>query len=229
MEILNIKNLSKIYGVGGNTVRALQGIDLSIEKGSFASIIGRSGSGKSTLLNIIGGLDRPTGGNVFIEGTDLFLFKDRDLTEFRRKRIGYVFQAFNLIPEFNVYENICLPAYLDNSKPDFKFIDEVISQLEIVLKRDKYPAELSGGEQQRVAIARALSTKPAILLADEPTGNLDVKSGELLMELLRYCHRKFCQTTLLVTHNVELARTAERMITLEDGKIVSDRLGDDLI
>lgn len=166
---------------------------------------------------------------MYIEGTNLFLLKDRDLTEFRRKRIGYIFQSFNLIPEFNVYENICLPSYLDNRKPDFQFINKVMSNLEIAQKKDKYPTELSGGEQQRVAIARALSTHPAILLADEPTGNLDMKSGELLMELLRYCHRQFCQTILLVTHNIELARTAERMITLEDGKIVSDRVGDNLI
>ncbi|MDD4774844.1 MAG: ABC transporter ATP-binding protein, partial [Eubacteriales bacterium] len=186
-------------------------------------------SGKTTLFNIISGLDKPDSGQVILDGDDLCLMNDTKLTELRRRKVGYIFQFFNLIPEFTVYQNICLPSYLDRTKPDEDFIDEIMAQLDMSDKKDCYPHELSGGEQQRAAIARALSIKPVILLADEPTGNLDIKSGEQFMELLHYCHRKLNQTTLMVTHNFELAHTAERIIVLEDGKIISDYTGEKLL
>lgn len=221
-KILITKNLSKTYGRKGSETKALQNVDLHISRQEFTAIVGRSGSGKSTLLNIIGGLEKPTSGEVMVDGVNLFHLKDSARTVFRRKHIGYVFQFFNLIPEMTVYENICIPSYLDHMLPDEKFIQSVMEKLGLYPKRDKFAGELSGGEQQRVAVARALSSKPDILLADEPTGNLDKKSGDELMDLLLFSHRYFDQTILLVTHDLELARMAQRVITLEDGHIISD-------
>ena len=220
--IVEIKGLEKTYGKNEAETKAIQGIDLTITREEFVSIVGKSGSGKSTLLNIIGGLERPTSGEVQIEGTNLFDMKDTSRTIFRRKHIGYVFQFFNLIPEMTVYENICLPSYLDHKDPDADFIQTVMEKLGIYEKKGKYAAELSGGEQQRVAVARALSLKPSILLADEPSGNLDKKNGEQLLELMLLSQRYFDQTILLVTHDLEIARLSQRMIVLEDGKIISD-------
>ncbi len=226
MNILKMEQVGKTFGKGAGLVTALEGIDLSIEKGSFTTIIGRSGSGKSTLLNIAGGLAEPEKGHVFLDGIDLYKLRDKELSRLRRKKVGIVFQAFHLIPEFTVLENICLPSYLDQSKPNIKFIDEILDLIELSHKKTKYPYELSGGEQQRTALARALSTKPELLLADEPTGNLDLKSGEQVMDAIRYCYRIFNQTTLLVTHNLEIAQQSKRVITLQDGKIVSDSVGE---
>ena len=220
--IVEIKGLEKTYGKNEAETKAIQGIDLTIAREEFVSIVGKSGSGKSTLLNIIGGLERPTSGEVQIEGTNLFDMKDTSRTIFRRKHIGYVFQFFNLIPEMTVYENICLPSYLDHKVPDEDFIQTVMEKLGIYEKKGKYATELSGGEQQRVAVARALSLKPSILLADEPSGNLDKKNGEQLLELMLLSQRYFDQTILLVTHDLEIARLSQRMIVLEDGKIISD-------
>ena len=220
--IVEIKGLEKTYGKNEAETKAIQGIDLTITREEFVSIVGKSGSGKSTLLNIIGGLERPTSGEVQIEGTNLFDMKDTSRTIFRRKHIGYVFQFFNLIPEMTVYENICLPSYLDHKDPDEDFIQTVMEKLGIYEKKGKYATELSGGEQQRVAVARALSLKPSILLADEPSGNLDKKNGEQLLELMLLSQRYFDQTILLVTHDLEIARLSQRMIVLEDGKIISD-------
>lgn len=226
MNILKMEQVGKTFGRGTGLVTALEGIDLSIEKGSFTTIIGRSGSGKSTLLNIAGGLAEPEKGHVFLDGIDLYKLRDKELSRLRRKKVGIVFQAFHLIPEFTVLENICLPSYLDQNKPNMKFIDEILDLIELSDKKAKYPYELSGGEQQRTALARALSTKPELLLADEPTGNLDLKSGEQVMDAIRYCYRIFNQTTLLVTHNLEIAQQSKRVITLQDGKIVSDSVGE---
>ena len=220
--IVEIKGLEKTYGKNEAETKAIQGIDLTIAREEFVSIVGKSGSGKSTLLNIIGGLERPTSGEVQIEGTNLFDMKDTSRTIFRRKHIGYVFQFFNLIPEMTVYENICLPSYLDHKHPDEDFIQTVMEKLGIYEKKGKYATELSGGKQQRVAVARALSLKPSILLADEPSGNLDKKNGEQLLELMLLSQRYFDQTILLVTHDLEIARLSQRMIVLEDGKIISD-------
>ena len=220
--IIEIKEVVKSFGKTQNEQLVLNKINLNIEQGEFLAIHGESGSGKSTLLNIIGGLERPTSGEVQIEGTNLFDMKDASRTIFRRKHIGYVFQFFNLIPEMTVYENICLPSYLDHKDPDEDFIQTVMEKLGIYEKKGKYAAELSGGEQQRVAVARALSLKPSILLADEPSGNLDKKNGEQLLELMLLSQRYFDQTILLVTHDLEIARLSQRMIVLEDGKIISD-------
>lgn len=226
MSILKMENVGKTFGKGSGLVTALDGINLSIEKGSFTTIIGRSGSGKSTLLNIAGGLAAPDKGQVYLGDTSLYGLKDNVLSKLRRKKIGIVFQAFHLIPEFTVLENICLPSYLDQSKPNLKFIDEILELIEISDQKNKYPYELSGGEQQRTALARALSTKPELLLADEPTGNLDLKSGEQVLDAIQYCYRIFNQTTLMVTHNLEVAQQSRRVITLQDGKIVSDSVGE---
>lgn len=224
-DILLISSLSKVFGQIEPKVYALNDLSLSIQSKSFTAIVGRSGSGKTTLLNIIGGLDTPSSGEVRIQGTNLYQLKDTARTVFRRRHIGYVFQFFNLIPELTAYENICLPSYLDHHDPDFSFINQIIQALGLESKMHKYPAELSGGEQQRIAVARALSCKPDILLADEPTGNLDKQSGDELMELLRFSNCFFEQTTVLVTHDLDIARTAERIITLEDGRILSDVCG----
>ena len=220
MEILKTEGLRKTYGTGETKVEALRGVDLSVNKGEFLSIVGTSGSGKSTLLHMLGGLDRPTEGKVIIDGKDIFSLKDEELTIFRRRKIGFVFQAFNLVPVMSVYENIVLPIELDGEKPDQDFVNEIISTLGLSEKTKAYPSQLSGGQQQRVAIARALASAPAIILADEPTGNLDSKTTQDVMGLLKVTSQKFGQTIVMITHNDEIAQLADRSIRIEDGLIV---------
>lgn len=219
MSILCTKNLKKYYGNEPNMVKALDDVSLSIEQGEFAAIIGTSGSGKSTLLNMLGGLDHPTSGSVKVDNFELGKLRDEDLTVFRRQRIGFIFQNYNLIPILNVYENIVMPIQLDQKRPDKKFIHEITSLLGLDKKLDNMPNNLSGGQQQRVAIARALASKPAIILADEPTGNLDSKTSDEVIELLKLTGRKFSQTIVMITHNPEIARQADRTIRIEDGRI----------
>ena len=225
MSILEAKNLKKIYGKGESTVNALRGVNLSVEKGEFVAIVGTSGSGKSTLLHMLGGLDRPTEGEVFVDGKNIFELKDEALTIFRRRKIGFVFQAFNLVPVLNVYENIVLPIELDGEKVDKEFIDTIVDTLGISHKKEALPNQLSGGQQQRVAIARALASRPAIILADEPTGNLDTKTGQDVLSLLKVSAQKFSQTIVMITHNEEIAQLADRIIRIEDGNIVSEKEG----
>ncbi len=219
MSILTTENLTKIYGTGENEVRALDGVSIKINKGEFLAVVGTSGSGKSTLLNLIGGLDRPTSGKVTVDGQDIFSMKDDELTVFRRRKIGFVFQNYNLVPVLNVYENIVLPTELDGVKTDRKYVDEIIETLGLSSKIHNMPNNLSGGQQQRVAIARALCAKPASILADEPTGNLDSKTSLEVVMLLRETSRKFAQTVVMITHNEEIAQTADRIIRIEDGKV----------
>ncbi len=226
MEILRTERLSKTYGQGPAATQALRDVTFSVEQGSFSAIVGRSGSGKTTLLNLLGGLDTPTAGQVFYRGQSLYDLPWRQRDGFRRRRIGYVFQFFNLVPEFTAAENVCLPAYLDRRTPDLDLVAEILDKLELGDKAGRYPAELSGGEQQRVAVARALAQRPDILLADEPTGNLDRKTGRQLMDLLHFSHRYFRQTILLVTHDMDLARETERLLVLSDGQLVSDWKGE---
>ena len=221
MAILETKDLRKIYGSGENEVRALDGVSISVEDGEFVAIVGTSGSGKSTLLNMIGGLDKPTSGNVFIRGKELLQMKDEDLTIFRRRNIGFVFQNYNLLPVLNVYENIVYPIEIDGGRADSDFIKQVIHALGLESKLNNMPNNLSGGQQQRVAIARALSTKPAIILADEPTGNLDSKTGMDVILLMKSVSSQFNQTTVMITHNEEIAQMADRIIRIEDGRVVS--------
>ena len=220
MEILRTEKLIKTYGQGEAQVQALKGVDLSVNKGEFLSIVGTSGSGKSTLLHMLGGLDRPTSGKVIIDGKDIFSLKDEELTIFRRRKIGFVFQAFNLVPVMSVYENIVLPIELDGDKVDQSFVDEIIETLGLTSKKKAYPSQLSGGQQQRVAIARALAAAPAIILADEPTGNLDSKTTQDVMSLLKVTSQKYSQTIVMITHNDEIAQLADRTIRIEDGLIV---------
>ena len=220
MEILKTEGLKKTYGTGEAQVQALRGVDLSVNKGEFLSIVGTSGSGKSTLLHMLGGLDRPSEGKVIIDGKDIFSLKDEELTIFRRRKIGFVFQAFNLVPVMTVYENIVLPIELDGEKPDQDFVNEIINTLGLSEKTKAYPSQLSGGQQQRVAIARALASAPAIILADEPTGNLDSKTTQDVMGLLKVTSQKFGQTIVMITHNNEIAQLADRSIRIEDGLIV---------
>lgn len=220
MTVLSAADLRKIYGSGENEVRALDGVDLSVEKGEFVAIVGTSGSGKSTLLHMLGGLDRPASCRVEIDGKDIFSLSDEELTIFRRRKIGFVFQNYNLVPVLNVYENIVLPVQLDGGTPDTKYIDGVIETLGLKSKLQNLPNNLSGGQQQRVAIARALASKPAIILADEPTGNLDSKTSQDVLGLLKITSRKFSQTIVMITHNEEIAQLADRIIRIEDGKIV---------
>jgi len=202
-------------------VRALDGVDLSVEKGEFVAIVGTSGSGKSTLLHMLGGLDRPTSGTVTVDGKEVFLLKDEELTIFRRRKIGFVFQNYNLVPVLNVYENIVLPIQLDGNEPDKPYVDKIIGTLGLESKLNNLPNNLSGGQQQRVAIARALVAKPAIILADEPTGNLDSRTSLDVMGLLKVTSQQFKQTIVMITHNEEIAQMADRIIRIEDGKIVS--------
>lgn len=220
MEVLHTKNLKKIYGNGENQVKALDGINLSIKQGEFVSIVGTSGSGKSTLLHMLGGLDQPTDGKVFVDGKDIFSMKKDALTIFRRRKIGFVFQAYNLVPVLNVYENIVLPIELDGNPVDKKYVGEVIASLGLKDRVNSMPNQLSGGQQQRVAIARALATKPAIVLADEPTGNLDSKTSQDVLGLLKITGQKFNQTIVMITHNEEIAQMADRIVHIEDGRIV---------
>lgn len=225
MEILQAKNLTKHYGTGESTVHALDGVNLSVEKGEFVAIVGTSGSGKSTLLHMLGGLDRPTGGTVTIDGKDIFSLKEEALTIFRRRKIGFVFQAYNLVPVLNVYENIVLPIELDGKKPDENFIQSIMETLGLTSKKNALPGQLSGGQQQRVAIARALASGPAIILADEPTGNLDSKTSQDVLSLLKVTSQKFTQTIIMITHNEEIAQMADRIVRIEDGQIVSRNQG----
>lgn len=220
--ILQTKGLSKIYGKGDSEVRALNKCDLTFREGSFTSIVGRSGSGKSTLLHLLGGLDTPTTGSVYIEDRNIYDMSDNERTIFRRRRVGFVFQFYNLMPELTAYQNILLPIQLDNRKIDKEYIDEIISMLGLGERLSHYAGELSGGQQQRVAIARALATKPAVILADEPTGNLDGKSGAEVLELLHLSRKRFNQTLIMVTHDRQIAEGSDRIISLEDGCVSCD-------
>lgn len=221
MAILETRNLRKIYGSGESEVRALDGVSISVEEGEFVAVVGTSGSGKSTLLNMMGGLDRPDSGSVMIGGRELLKMKDEELTIFRRRNIGFVFQNYNLLPVLNVYENIVYPIEIDGGKPDREYVRKIISSLGLESKLNNMPNDLSGGQQQRAAIARALSTKPAIILADEPTGNLDSKTGMDVVLLMQSVSRSFHQTTVMITHNEEIAQMADRIIRIEDGRVVS--------
>lgn len=221
MAILETKDLRKIYGSGENEVRALDGVSISIEEGEFVAVVGTSGSGKSTLLNMLGGLDHPTSGSITIRGKELLRMKDEELTIFRRRNIGFVFQNYNLLPVLNVYENIVYPIEIDGGRTDTDFVKEIIHALGLQKKLRNLPNNLSGGQQQRVAIARALATKPAIILADEPTGNLDSKTSMDVILLMQSLSHEFDQTILMITHNEEIARMADRIIRIEDGKVLS--------
>ncbi|MEE0747318.1 ABC transporter ATP-binding protein [Evtepia sp.] len=221
MTILQTKDLRKIYGAGETEVRALDGVDLTVEKGEFVAVVGTSGSGKSTLLHMLGGLDRPTSGSVTVDGREIFSLKDEALTIFRRRKIGFVFQNYNLVPVLNVYENIVLPIQLDGKEPDQGYLDQIIATLGLEKKLQSLPNNLSGGQQQRVAIARALAAKPAILLADEPTGNLDSKTSQDVMGLLKVTSQRFAQTIVMITHNEEIAQMADRIVRIEDGRIAA--------
>ena len=223
MAVLQTIDLKKYYGEGENQVKALDGICLEIEEGKFTAIVGTSGSGKSTLLHMLGGLDTPTYGRVIVDGKDISKMKPDELTIFRRRRIGFVFQNYNLVPILNVYENIILPIELDGNRPDKGYIDNIITLLGLEKKLTSMPNNLSGGQQQRVAIARALATKPAIILADEPTGNLDSKTSQDVLGLLKLTGNKLNQTIVMITHNDEIAQMADRIIRIEDGKIVESR------
>ncbi len=220
MTILQTYDLRKFYGAGENAVHALDGVNLQVETGEFVAIVGTSGSGKSTLLHMLGGLDRPTGGTVTVDGKEIFSLKDEELTIFRRRKIGFVFQNYNLVPVLNVYENIVLPVQLDGNMPDSDYVDSIIETLGLKSKLQNLPNNLSGGQQQRVAIARALAAKPAIILADEPTGNLDSKTSQDVMGLLKITSQKFSQTIVMITHNEEIAQLADRIVRIEDGLIV---------
>lgn len=220
MSILQTENLTKIYGDGENAVHALRGINLAVEKGEFTAIVGTSGSGKSTLLHMLGGLDRPTTGKVMVDGKDIFSLSEERLTIFRRRKIGFVFQSYNLVPVLNLYENIVLPLELDGKKIDREYIDQIAETLGLKERLEALPNQLSGGQQQRVAIARALAGTPSIILADEPTGNLDSKTSQDVLSLLKVTSEKFGQTIVMITHNEEIAQMADRIIHIEDGCII---------
>lgn len=228
MVILETRDLKKQYGTGETAVHALAGVNLLVENGEFVAMVGTSGSGKSTLLHMLGGLDRATSGKVYVDGKDIFALKDEELTIFRRRKIGFVFQSFNLVPVLSVYENIVLPLQLDGKTVDNAFIGEIAEALGLKEKLNVLPNQLSGGQQQRVAIARALATKPAILLADEPTGNLDSRTSQDVMGLLKTTSTKFAQTIVMITHNEEIAQLADRIIRIEDGRIVTGKAGEAL-
>ncbi len=222
MEILRVENLCKNYGKDETLVKALDNVSFTAEKGEFIAIVGSSGSGKSTLLHILGGVDRPTSGKVYVEGEDVYKLNENNLAIFRRRQVGLIYQFYNLIPILNVKENITLPILLDNKKPDLKYLDELIETLGLTNRIKHLPNELSGGQQQRVSIGRALMNRPSLLLADEPTGNLDSKAGREIVELLKLSNKKYKQTIIMITHDHNLALNADRIITLEDGKIISD-------
>ena len=221
MPILQAEALKKYYGKGSNTVKALDGIDLEIQQGEFVAVVGTSGSGKSTLLHMLGGLDTPTSGKVIVSGKDISAMTDEQLTVFRRRNVGFVFQSYNLVPILNVYENIVLPIELDGNTVDESFVDSIIETLGLSEKKTNLPNNLSGGQQQRVAIARALATKPSILLADEPTGNLDSKTSQDVLGIMKMTSSKFHQTMVMITHNEQIAQLAHRVIRIEDGRIVA--------
>ncbi len=222
MEILKVENLSKVYGSGTNKVKALDNVSFSVEKGEFVAIVGASGSGKSTLLHLLGGVDRPTHGKVYIDGKDIYNLDDDKLAIFRRRQVGLIYQFYNLIPILNVEENIILPLELDNRNIDKSELKKLLNILGLENRRTHLPNELSGGQQQRTSIGRALITRPAIILADEPTGNLDSKSSDEIVELLKKSNKDYKQTIIMITHNLEIAKCADRIITIEDGKIVKD-------
>ena len=222
MEILNVENLNKIYGKGDNQVKAVDNVSFSVEKGEFVAIIGASGSGKSTLLHLIGGVDRPTSGKVFIEGKDIYSLNDDNLAIFRRRQVGLIYQFYNLIPILNVEENITLPCNLDGKEVKQEKLDEMLKTLKLENRRKHLPNELSGGQQQRVSIGRAIINNPAIMLADEPTGNLDSKASEEIISLLRLSNKKYNQTVIVITHDEKIALEADRVITIDDGRIIKD-------
>ena len=223
MSILETKDLRKVYGTGDTAVRALDGVSLRVEQGEFVAIVGTSGSGKSTLLHMLGGLDRPTSGSVLVDGKDIFQLKDEALTIFRRRKIGFVFQSYNLVPVLNVQENIVLPIQLDGRRVDRAFVRQIVKILGLEERLEALPSQLSGGQQQRVAIARALAAAPAIILADEPTGNLDSRTSQDVLSLMKITSQKFSQTIVMITHNEEIAQMADRILRIEDGRIVSGR------
>ncbi|MBQ9945458.1 MAG: ABC transporter ATP-binding protein [Clostridia bacterium] len=224
MDILKIENLSKIYGEGENQVKALDNVSFTVPKGQFVAIIGPSGSGKSTLLHILGGVDRPTGGKVYLDGQDVYAQNEDQLAIFRRRQVGLIYQFYNLIPVLNVTENITLPVLMDGKKVDKKYLEELIGLLSLNGREKHLPNELSGGQQQRVSIGRALINNPAVMLADEPTGNLDSKNSHEIVELLKLSNKKYGQTLIIITHDDSIALQADRIITINDGKIESDRL-----
>lgn len=221
MNLLEVKSVSKTYGSGETAVRALKKASFSVPKGEFVAVVGESGSGKSTLLNMLGALDTPTSGKVFIDGKDIFRMKDSELTVFRRRNIGFIFQAFNLIPELNVEQNIMFPVLLDYQKPDRKYLEELLTVLNLKDRRNHLPNQLSGGQQQRVAIGRALFTRPSLILADEPTGNLDSQNSSEVIALLKEASKKYEQTIVMITHNRSIALTADRVLNVSDG-VISD-------
>ena len=222
MEILKVENLSKNYGKGNTLVKALDKVSFSVEKGEFVAIVGSSGSGKSTLLHILGGVDRPTSGKVYVDGEDVYKLNENNLAIFRRRQVGLIYQFYNLIPILNVKENMTLPILLDNKKPDEEYLNELIETLNLKSRVNHLPNELSGGQQQRVSIGRALMNRPSILLADEPTGDLDSKASREIIDLLKLSNEKYKQTIIMITHDHNLALSADRIITIEDGKIISD-------
>lgn len=222
MEILRVENLSKIYGKGQTQVKALDNVSFKVDKGEFVAIVGASGSGKSTLLHLIGGVDRPTSGKVLIDGKDIYKYNDDELAIFRRRQVGLIYQFYNLIPILNVEENITLPLSLDNRKINKQKLDELIKVLGLESRRKHLPNELSGGQQQRTSIGRAMITNPAIILADEPTGNLDSKASDEIVALLKKSNKDYKQTIVMITHNMEIAKCADRIIKIEDGKIVKE-------
>lgn len=223
MEVLRIENLTKKYGKGQNEVVAVDNISFSVSKGEFLAIVGPSGSGKSTLLHLLGGVDRPTSGKVYIDGTDIYNLSEKELSVLRRRKVGFVFQAYNLIPVLTAEENILMPLLLDNRKEDKQYIDELLTILNLKDRRGHLPSELSGGQQQRVSIGRALANKPSIILADEPTGNLDSKNSREVLELLKYSSKKYNQTLILISHDMNIASMADRVISIVDGRISSDK------
>ena len=224
MTLIEVKNLNKIYGSGEAEVKDLKNINLNIEQGKFVAIVGQSGSGKSTLLHLIGGIDIPSSGEVIIDGKNIYKLKEKELSILRRRKLGFIFQFFNLIPVLTAQENIEMPVLLDNEKIDKKYMNELLRILGLEERKNNYPSQLSGGQQQRVSIGRALANKPSIILADEPTGNLDSKNSKEVLELLKYCAKKYNQTLILITHDINIAKSADRVITIEDGEITSDEV-----
>lgn len=224
MTLIEVKNLNKIYGSGESEVKALKNINLNIEQGEFVAIVGQSGSGKSTLLHLIGGGDISSSGEVIIDGKNIYKLKEKELSILRRRKLGFIFQFFNLIPVLTAQENIEMPVLLDNEKIDKKYMNELLRILGLEERKNNYPSQLSGGQQQRASIGRALANKPSIILADEPTGNLDSKNSKEVLELLKYCAKKYNQTLILITHDINIAKSADRVITIEDGEITSDEV-----